>query len=182
MGRAGRDATMATAARPRIMPPIILMLAVATALIITSCGAGDRAPLSGGTPDLHVGVARSSAPVAGAAQLMVEVENRGDGDDRLVGADSDAALAIEIHRTIVEDDGRAYMRMLDDVLLPAGESVAFRPGGLHLMVVVPDERVTVGGTFEFTLRFERSAPVTRTATVVELLDLVEDAATGADRD
>jgi hypothetical protein len=41
------------------------------------------------------------------------------------------------------------------------------------MLVVPDETVTVGGTFEITLRFERSAPITRTVTVVDLLDLVE---------
>ena len=63
--------------------------------------------------------------------------------------------------------------MLDDVIVPAGGSVAFRPGGLHLMLVVPDERVVVGGTFEVTLRFERTGPLTVTVMVVDLLDLVE---------
>jgi copper(I)-binding protein len=153
------------------------MAAAALAALITAgtaCGSQDApAPLRGSTPELHVTDARSSAPVAGASQLVLRIDNRGDGDDRLLGADTDAALAIEIHRTVVEDDGRAYMRMLDDVLIPAGGSVAFRPGGLHLMLVVPDETVTVGGTFEITLRFERSAPITRTVTVVDLLDLVE---------
>jgi len=129
--------------------------------------------LGTGRPDLHVSAVQASAPVAGASQLVLTVENRGDGDDRLLGADSDAALAVEIHRTVVEDDGRAFMRMLDDVLVPAGGSVAFRPGGLHLMLVVPDERVFVGGTFEVTLRFERTAPITVTVPVVDLLDLVE---------
>jgi copper(I)-binding protein len=103
----------------------------------------------------------------------VTIENRGDGPDRLIGADTDAALAVEIHRTVIEDDGRAFMRLLEDVVLPAGESVRFRPGELHLMVVVPDERVRVGGTFEVTLLFERSAPLTLEVEVVDLLDLIE---------
>jgi len=151
---------------------VSLLALASTLLILTACGS-DQATLGDGAPDLQVGSARASARVAGASQLMLTIENRGDGDDRLIGADTDAALAIEIHLTVIEPDGRASMRMLDDALLPAGESVAFRPGGLHLMVVVPDERVVAGGTFEVTLRFARSAPVTRTVTVVDLLDLVE---------
>jgi copper(I)-binding protein len=141
-------------------------------LLLVGC-ASNEVPLGDGRPDLHLSVAQASAPVAGTSQLVVSIENRGDGADRLVGAETDAALAIEIHRTVIEDDGRAYMRLLDDVVIPAGETVRFRPGGLHLMVVVPDERVRVGGTFRITLRFERSAPVTLDVEVVSLLDLVE---------
>ena len=129
--------------------------------------------LGAGEPDLRVSSAQASSPIAGASQLVLTIENRGDGDDRLLGVESDAALAIEIHSTVVEPDGRASMRMLDDVIVPAGGSVAFRSGGLHLMLVVPDERVTVGGTFEVTLRFERTGPLTVTVRVVDLLDLVE---------
>lgn len=149
---------------------VAFVAAIAVALV--GCGAED-AGLGSGTPDLHVSPARSSAPVAGASQLVLTIENRGDGDDRLVGADTDAAIAVEVHRTVVEDDGRAVMRLLEDIVIPAGGTVRFQPGGLHLMVVVPDERVVVGGTFDVTLRFERSAPITVTADVVELLDLIE---------
>jgi copper(I)-binding protein len=158
---------------------LVPLAMVVIGMVSVACGAADGPPaLDGGTPDLHIGAAQSSAPVAGASQLVLTIANRGDGDDRLLGADTDVALAIEIHRTVIEPDGRASMRMLDDVLLPSGETVQFRPGGLHLMLVVPDERVTVGGTFSVTLRFERSAPVTRTVTVVELLDLVETSGAG----
>jgi copper(I)-binding protein len=155
-----------------------VVAAATLTVVVAACGAGNgETPLRGGTPDLHISAAQSSSPVAGASQLVLTIENRGDGDDRLLGADTEVALAVEIHRTVIEPDGRAYMRMLDDVLLPAGASVSFRPGGLHLMLVVPDETVSVGGTFEITLRFERSAPMTRTVTVVDLLDLVETGGT-----
>ena len=162
------------------MRPRLRDLAVSALLAVVLAGCGPDAGLGGGTPDLRVSAAQSSAPVAGASQLVVTIENRGDGADRLVAADTDAALAVEIHRTVIEDDGRAFMRLLDDVVIGAGETVRFRPGGLHLMVVVPDERVRVGGTFEVTLRFERSAPVTLDVTVVDLLDLVEGDLGGGD--
>ena len=148
------------------------------AITLSGCSADAPAALSSGIPDLRVERAQSSAPIAGAAQLVLTIENHGDGDDRLLGAETDAALAVEIHRTEIDADGRATMGMLDDVLIPAGGKVAFQPGGLHLMVVVPDERVAVGGTFEVRLRFERSAPITLTVTVVDLLDLVDQAGAG----
>ena len=157
--------------RPTIGTRTLVAVVAALATGLVGCSAED-AGLRGGTPDLRVSPARSSAPVAGASQLVLTIENRGDGDDRLVGADTDAAIAVEVHRTVIEDDGRAVMRLLEDVLIPAGGTVRFQPGGLHLMVVVPDDRVVVGGTFVVTLRFERSAPITVTADVVELLDLV----------
>ena len=148
-------------------------VAVLALLAAVLAGCGGEEGLGGGSPDLHLSQAQASGPVAGVSQLVVTIDNRGDGADRLVAAETDAALAVEIHRTVIEDDGRAFMRSLDDVVIGAGETVRFRPGGLHLMVVVPDERVRVGGTFEVTLRFERSAPVTLEVEVVELLDLVE---------
>jgi periplasmic copper chaperone A len=155
-----------------VLGPVLTAVLIGAAL--AGCGGTATSDLGGGTPDLVVPAARASAPVAGASQLVLTIENIGDGADRLLGADTDAALAIEIHRTVVEPDGRAVMRMLDDVVLPAGETIMFRPGGLHLMVVVPDERVVLGGTFDVTLRFERSAPVTLSVAVVELLELLED--------
>jgi periplasmic copper chaperone A len=120
--------------------------------------------------------------VAGSSQIVVAISNEGDGDDRLVDAETPAALDVEVHLTEI-DGGRATMAVLDEVELPAGETVRFRPGGLHLMLVVPDGSVAVGGTFELTLRFERSDAVTVPVEVVDLLDLTEgDADEDADED
>jgi periplasmic copper chaperone A len=110
--------------------------------------------------------------VAGSSQIVLTVTNRGDGDDRLLEAETPAALDVEVHLTEIED-GRATMAVLDEVAIPAGETVRFRPGGLHLMLVVPDETVTEGGTFELTLRFDRSGEITVPVEVVDLLDLTE---------
>jgi periplasmic copper chaperone A len=116
--------------------------------------------------------AQAAPPVAGSSQIVVAITNEGDGDDRLVGAETPAALDVEVHLSEIED-GRATMALLEEVELPAGETVRFRPGALHLMLVVPDDSVVVGGTFELTLRFDRSDEVTVPVEVVDLLDLSE---------
>jgi periplasmic copper chaperone A len=138
----------------------------ALALLAGACGAT-------GTPALQVSDAQAAVPLAGSSQLVLAVTNTGDGDDALVGVESDAALAIELHETRIADD-RATMVSLDEVPLPAGETVRFRPGGLHLMMIAPSDEVVLGATFDVTLRFDRSDPLTTTAEVRELLDLAED--------
>jgi periplasmic copper chaperone A len=142
----------------------------ALALLLTAAVLGCSA---GGEPAIEVGPAQAAPPVAGSSQIVVDVTNRGDGADLIVGATTPVAIGVEIHRTTI-DDGRAVMRELDDLDVPAGETVRFRPGDLHLMLVVPDETVVVGGTFELTLEFDRSDPVTVPVEVVQLLDLVDD--------
>jgi periplasmic copper chaperone A len=141
---------------------LLLVLAVA----VLGCGGG-------GEPAIEVGPAQAAPPIAGSSQIVVDVTNRGDGADRIVGASTPVAIGVEIHRTTIED-GRAVMRELDELELPAGETVRFRPGDLHLMVIVPDETVVIGGTFELTLEFDRSGPVVVPVEVVQLLDLVDD--------
>jgi copper(I)-binding protein len=146
---------------PRSIPTVILPALV---LLLTACG--------GGEPDLDVGEAQAAEPVSGSSQIVLEIRNDGDGDDRLEEVTSPAAIGVEIHRTEIED-GRATMGELDGIDVPAGESVRFRPGDLHLMLVVPDETVRVGGTFDLTLSFDRSGDVTIPVEVVDLLDLAE---------
>lgn len=137
------------------------------AVVLVACGGG-------GEPRIEVGEAQASRPIAGSSQIVVTITNDGDGDDELVGGETPAALAVELHRTVIED-GRATMVQLDGVEVPAGGSVRFQPGDLHLMLVVPDETVVPGGTFELTLDFDRSGEVTVPVEVVDLLDLIEDA-------
>lgn len=129
---------------------------------------------AGGEPDLTVGPARAGVPAGGSSQIVVQVTNDGDGDDELVGASTPAAAAVELHRTEI-DEGRATMRELDTVEIPAGETVSFRPGSLHLMMVLPDETVVEGGTFPLTLRFDRSGERRVDVEVVTIADLIDDA-------
>ena len=71
----------------------------------------------------------AAAPGRPAAGYLV-LENKGP-TDRLVSVTSSGAR-IEIHRT-TNVNGISRMQRLDGLDVPAGR-VAFRPGGLHLMI------------------------------------------------
>lgn len=133
-------------------------------LLLGACASGD--------PALEVGDARAAVPAGGVTQVVVEVANTGDGDDQLLGAGTPAATAAELHRTEIVD-GRATMTELTSVEIPAGEVVSFRPGGLHLMLVQPDERVAEDGTFPLTLQFDRSGEIEVEVRVVPMADLAD---------
>jgi periplasmic copper chaperone A len=143
-----------------------LLTTVLVAAAVTAC--------AGGEAELQIGDARAATPTGGSSQVLVEVHNAGDAADTLLGADSDAVAAVEIHRTEV-DGGRATMEQLEELEIPARETVRFRPGSLHLMLVAPDETVVEGGTFELVLRFEQTGEVPLDVEVVPLADIVDDA-------
>jgi copper(I)-binding protein len=61
------------------------------------------------------------------------------GEDIAIGRVSSPQFgAVEMHETVIED-GIASMSALGTVVVPAGSSVEFSPGGKHLMLMRPDE-------------------------------------------
>ncbi|MCZ6710132.1 MAG: copper chaperone PCu(A)C [Gammaproteobacteria bacterium] len=62
-----------------------------------------------------------------------DIINHGSASMTLVGASSDAAGAIEFHRSI-NDGNLVRMQRVEKVVVGPGETVRFQPGGLHLML------------------------------------------------
>lgn len=83
------------------------------------------------------------------------LENGTDQADRLVAAECDAAQSIEIHETRMNDD-IMMMRPVDALEIAAGETVEFKPGGYHLMLIGLTRDLTAGETLAFTLVFEKA--------------------------
>jgi copper(I)-binding protein len=99
----------------------------------------------------------------GAAYLTIH--NDGDEADRLTGATTPMAQAVEIHETR-DENGVGTMRMQEDgVEIPAGATVAFAPVGLHLMLVGLTASLLSDTTYELTLTFARAGKVTVTVPV-----------------
>lgn len=65
--------------------------------------------------------------------------------DRIISISSTLADRVELHATIVKD-GMATMQKLDSVELPAGQTVEFKPGGMHVMVFTP-QPIAADATF-----------------------------------
>lgn len=86
------------------------------------------------------------------------VTNTGGAPDRLLSASCACAGRVEAHRSM-SGGGMATMAPAGPVAVPAHGGVAFRPGGLHLMVMGLKAPLKEGAAQEMTLRFERAGAV-----------------------
>lgn len=89
----------------------------------------------------------------------LRITNTGAAPDRLVGASFAVAGRTEVHEMAVRD-GVMTMRPLNDgVVIPAGGSVEFAPGGYHLMLLDLKAPITAGTPLSGTLTFEKAGKV-----------------------
>jgi copper(I)-binding protein len=77
----------------------------------------------------------------------------------LVGAASPDCGTLMLHRSLHES-GQDSMAMVPTVPVPANGTLAFAPGGYHLMCTSPSKAVTPGHSVPVTLRFADGGSVT----------------------
>ena len=87
------------------------------------------------------------------------LENKGDNDDRLLSASSPVADRVELHTHLKEGEV-VRMRQVEAVDLPAGQTVALEPGGLHVMLMGLKEPLEQDKSFPLTLEFEDAGSIT----------------------
>jgi periplasmic copper chaperone A len=93
------------------------------------------------------------APQAPPRQMMagfMTLHNPGDQDVVLVDATSPQFERIEIH-TMAMDEGVMRMRRLPQLVIPAGETISLRSGGLHLMMIQPASHYQPGDELAISL-------------------------------
>ena len=96
----------------------------------------------------------------GAAYLTL----RSPTPDRLTGLSTPVAAKAELHAMTMEG-GVMRMRPLAGVDLPAGQKVALKPGGAHIMLVGLREKLRSGQFFSLILYFEKAGTSEVTVTV-----------------
>lgn len=136
-----------------------LVVMAVLALVAGSCG-GDA------TLNVADAWARPAIGPNGAVYLTID---GGPADIALSGASasSDIAATVEIHQTVVRDDGTMGMTQMSRVEIPAESTVMMVPGGLHVMLIDIVEPLEVGDTFDMMLVFDDG---TELATTVEVRD------------
>ena len=98
----------------------------------------------------------ASSAMAGGGYMTIT--NHGDAPDRLVGVRADFPR-VTLH-TSEEQDGVARMRPVEAVEIAPGETVAFEPGGLHVMFMgLEGDPFEVGEEIRATLLFEQAGEV-----------------------
>jgi hypothetical protein len=129
-----------------------LLLAAVVALTATAAIAAKA-----GAIDIS-GAWSRPAPQGGNGVGYVVLANGGKAD-RLVSASTPVAGRVEMHESMIMG-GKAMMHPRPrGVELPAGKTVAFKPEGLHLMLIGLKKPLKVGETVPVTLKFEKSGEV-----------------------
>lgn len=86
---------------------------------------------------------------------------------KLVGATADVCDHVELHTHLKEGD--IYrMRRIEEIVINPGDTLALKPGGLHLMLMQLKKVLRVGDSFIMTLFFEGGKTKTLTAQVQKI--------------
>lgn len=96
------------------------------------------------------------AEAGGNSAAYFTLHNAGTVPDRLSGVAANGARAVELHESISDAEGVVRMRPVDAVDVSAGASLAFEPGGYHVMLIGLEQALQVGDTVTLTLRFDGS--------------------------
>jgi copper(I)-binding protein len=156
------------------------MLVGASAVFAQETGA------SCGLVSLFNGYAPASIPGAPNGVVYGLVVNLGGAADTLIGASSDAAEAVELHRSSVDDSGVMRMEPVEGGLeIPANNYAALQQGSFHLMLVNLKAPLEAGGSLTLTLNFETAGAVSVSIPVREMtaempgmaMDMSSDTAT-----
>ncbi len=106
---------------------MIRTLAAALMFGLAACGQG---------PGLAIKDAEFRPPLGVTGIGVAYVSVTSGVTDRIIGVSSPQADRIEIHASVTAGT-QTSMKRLDSVELPAGKTVTFGPGGMHLMVFSP---------------------------------------------
>lgn len=102
---------------------------------------------------------RALPPTQANTAAYVTVRNTGSEPLLVTGGSAALASRVELHDT-VEVDGMLRMRQQESVTVPAGESLAFAPGGLHLMLLELERMPAAGEMLQLCLDINGEAVCT----------------------
>jgi copper(I)-binding protein len=158
----------------RILSGALALLLIACPITVFAHGSGEHAGMSAETSgepvdagpavtvgDLQISSAfsRATLPNAPVGAGYLVVTNTGTADDRLVSASSDIAGMTQFHTMKMEGDVMKMSELGEGVVIPAGGSVTFAPGGNHIMFMELKQPLVEGTTFPVTLTFEKAGTI-----------------------
>jgi len=133
----------------------VVPLALGLAVLVGACIGGAQLV----APTVSGAWIRPPAGTNVPAAAYLVITNTGTQGDVLLRASSPSAASVEIHDTTTDMNGMTGMAPVARVDVPAGATVTFAPGGLHLMVMGIMGSMVVGQKFELDLQFQNAGRV-----------------------
>ena len=120
--------------------PVLVLLVLAVPL---------HGAQAGDLPAIEKAWSRPTTVKVGVVYMHIKGTSR---DLKLTGASTPVAAKVEVHETRMKN-GMMDMREVGSVAIPKGETVEFRTGGLHLMLMGLKTSLSEGMRFPLTLKF-----------------------------
>lgn len=141
----------------------VVLIALACFAALSSMSAGAHCEAHAGGVQVKEAWVRASVPQQRATGAFMNLESPDGG--RLLGAASPAARVVEVHEMALGEDGVMRMREVPAVELPAGEAVALKPGGYHIMLIDLVEQLKEGERVPLSLSIETAQGERKTVEV-----------------
>jgi len=103
-------------------------------------------------------------PVAKIRAGYLKLHNMGTHTISIKDFSSPAFARIELHKTVIED-GMVKMQEVKQLSVKPGEQIEFKPGGYHLMLFTPRQKLQQGDKINLTIRLKDGMTSSFTATV-----------------
>lgn len=124
-------------------------------LLALTMSAGLCAAASAQTGQVEIKDAWARATPGGAETGAAYLTIVSPSADRLTGVATPAAKEAELH-TMTMEGGVMKMRPLSGIDLPAGQPVALKPGGMHIMLLGLKQPLKEGASVPVTLTFQKA--------------------------
>ena len=151
---------------------VAILLAALLTLTLAACGSGSTlvpvplpVPSTTGGSLTITGAWVRTAPAGADTAAYFTIVNGTATPDALVGVTTTASRSAGLHRTTTDPSGMTGMQMTPQVDVPAGGTVAFAPGGYHVMLVGVIAELKAGGQVELQLTFLKAGVVKVSAEV-----------------
>jgi copper(I)-binding protein len=118
---------------------------------------------------IREGYVREMPPGQSTSAGFMKLQNTGKKPIALIGASSDGAGQVEIHRH-VHKDGMMAMERVMRLEVPAQGQVVFAPGGYHLMLINLKRSYRAGDKIDVALFDEEGRVYRATFPVVNIID------------
>jgi copper(I)-binding protein len=125
---------------------------------LAALAAGCASTGTPGTVQVLDAWARPAPEAGGTTAVYFRLLNSGDLPDRLIGGESLAAEAMELHQTMMDGDVMQMMPVAGIDLAP-GETVDFEPGGFHVMLTGLTGALSPGDSVGLTLEFQEAGEI-----------------------
>ena len=133
-----------------------MVVVVALTLLATAC-AMPGPQLAGSELRVESAWARAATTADHPVAVYMRIVNAGAEADRLIGAASNAAGSVVLHRTYHADAVR--MMRVASIEIPAGGSVTLAPNGRHVTLESPGRLLRQGDSVTVTLSFARAGNI-----------------------